>query len=93
MDALYEIGKHFLRYFEIGNNALHQGADRDNMRRRSSHHPPRRFPHRHDLSGFLIEGDHRGLIDNDSPPPHIDQGIGRPEVNPDVVRPARKKLV
>ena len=89
MDAQDELTEHGLRGVEVGDHAGLQRPDHLDVLRRAAEH----------LAGFLsradqrallqVDRDVRGLREDDAPAAEEDQGVGRPEIDPEVVADRR----
>ena len=60
-----EVLEHSLRNIVIGDHAVAQRSDRDNVRRSSSEHLSCFFPDGQDLVGIVVDRDDRRLIEDD----------------------------
>jgi len=83
-----EVLDHRLGDFEVGDDAVAQRTDRLDVARRSAEHHLGLFAHGEDLSLAALRGQsHDGrFVENDAPTLHIDQRIGRAEVDAHVRR-------
>src|SRR5216683_3154495 len=83
-----EMLDHFLRHLEIGDDAVAQRPDRLNVARGAADHQFRLLSDGEDLSLALDarDCDHRRLIQDDTAPFHVDDGVCRAEVDRQVGR-------
>src|SRR5208282_3625219 len=83
-----EMLDHFLRYLEIGDDAVAQRPDRLNVARSAADHQFRLLSDGEDLSLTLDarDCDHRRLIQDDTAPFHVDDGVCCAEVDRHVGR-------
>jgi len=82
-----EVAQHLLGHLEVGDHAVAQRAGRGDRRRRAADHPLGLGADGVDLAGRGVGGDDRGLGDDDPPPPHVHERVGRAEVDRHVVDP------
>jgi len=83
-----EVLDHLLGDFKVGDDAVAQGTDRGNVAGRAAKHELRLVADgEHLLLAFdLGDSDHRRLVEDDAAAFHIDEGIGRAEVDRHVRR-------
>src|SRR5439155_688667 len=72
--------------FEVRDHAVFQRADCDDVRRRPPEHALRFIADREHFVGASLHGHHRRLAQDDPLIFDVNQGIGRAEIDPDVVR-------
>jgi hypothetical protein len=72
-----------LRDLEIGDDAVAQRPDRLNVARRAAEHQLGFLADRQDVLAALDAGDrdNRRLVQDDATTLHVDEGVGRPEVD------------
>jgi hypothetical protein len=49
-------------------------------------------PDRQDAAGRLVDGDDRGLVEDDAAPAHIDEGVGRAEIDGHIAADERHRV-
>ena len=78
-----EMLDHFLRDFEIGDDAVAQRPDRLNVARGAAEHQLRLLADGENLSFALdaCDRDHRRLVQDDAAPFHVNEGVCRAEVD------------
>jgi hypothetical protein len=83
-----EVLDHRLGDFEVGDDAVAQRADRLDVARRAAQHHLGLFADGEDLALAALRGERhdRRLVENDAATLHIDQCVGRTEVDPHVCR-------
>jgi hypothetical protein len=83
-----EMLDHFLRHLEIGDDAVAQRPDRVNVARGAADHQFRLLSDGEDLplAPDARDCDHRRLIQDDTAPFHVDDGVCRTEVDRHVGR-------
>ena len=92
-DRLEKVPQHLLGHIEIRDHAVFEGTDREDPVGRAPQHALRLETNAFDLSGGFLDRDHGGLVEHDALPLHVDEGIGRAEIDGDLVRRApRSKL-
>ena len=81
-----EMFDHCLGRVEIGDYAAAQRTYRTNITWRAADHLARLLAHRQHapLAALLDDGHHRRFVQDDLSPAHIDQRVGRAEVDRDV---------
>ncbi len=84
VDPVDEVLDHLLGDVEVADDAVAQGADRDDVRRRAADHPLRLGADRQDLLRLGVDRDDAGLADDDPAVADVDERVRRPEVDPDV---------
>ena len=82
MDELLE---HPLGHLVVGDNALAQGADRDDVAGRAAQHGLRVRADLQQLARILINGHHARLVEHDALVLYIDQNRRGTEVDTDVL--------
>jgi hypothetical protein len=75
------IAQHLFRHVEVGNHAVLHGAYGEHAVRRATEHAFRFEPHALDLLGFAVERDDRRLVEDDALAFHVDERVGRPEID------------
>jgi hypothetical protein len=76
-----EVAQHLLGDVEIGDHAVLERPDRGDVARGAAQHPLRFDADSVDLAGVRINRHHRGLGEDDAATAHVDQGVGRTEVD------------
>jgi hypothetical protein len=76
-----EVAQHPLGGVEVGDDAVLQRADRDDVRRGSTDHPLGLDAYREDLSGVGVGGDDGRLVEDDAASAHVDERVGGAEVD------------
>ena len=84
-DLLEEVPKHHLGHVDIRDHTVLERTDRLDPLGRSPEHALRLEADPHDATAALLDGDHGGLVEDDALTLHVHEGIGRPEINGDVV--------
>ena len=79
-----EVLDHLLGDVEVADDAVAERPDRDDARRRPADHPLRLRPDRQDALRLGVDRDDRRLAHDDPAVADVDQGVGGPEVDPDV---------
>src|SRR5262249_25265319 len=69
---LDEVGQHRLGDFEVGDDAVLHRLDRNDVARGAPEHFLRVLAHRFDAAVDFVDGDDRGLVDDDAFPARID---------------------
>ena len=82
----YEIFDHFLRDIEIRDDPVPQGAHGDDVRGGLAEHALGFKPEGDRLPGVPVDRHDGGFFQHDPLPLDVDEGVGRAEVNPHVVR-------
>jgi hypothetical protein len=85
MDLLDEVAQHRFGNLEVGYDAIFHGPNGHDIARRSSEHPLGFFANRKDVGGACLDRDDRWFSQNYPSIPYIYEGIGRPEVYPNVI--------
>ena len=80
-----EVAEHPLRDLKVGDDAVAQGADGDDVGGGPADHALRLLADGENALGGAVDGDNRGLDDDDAPPPDHDERVRRPQVDSDVV--------
>ena len=78
---LDEVAKHALGGVEVGDNAVLQRTDRNDVARGATDHALGVCTDRKDAAGVLIDRHHGGLIEDNATAADIDKGVGGAEVN------------
>ena len=73
-----------LRDLEVGDRPAAQRPHRDDVARRAPDHVPRLVPHRQHLLGAAVEGDDRGLVEDDPLPARVHERVRGAEVDGEV---------
>jgi hypothetical protein len=83
-----EVLDHLLGDFEVGDDPVAHGADGFHVARGSAQHLLGFYAHSvdHLAAADVAERHHRGLVEHDPLALHVDEGVGRTEVDGDVVR-------
>ncbi len=83
MHLANKVLNHFFGNFEVGDHAIAQRANGLDVSRRPAQHHLRLVPNSQDLflAFHISDGDHRRLVQNNTAPLHIDECIGRAEVD------------
>ena len=76
---------------EVGDDAVLHRPDRDDVPGRAPEHLLGFATDGLDLPGLLVHRDDGGLADDDPAPLRVDQGVGGPEVDREVVREDREE--
>ena len=85
-DLLDEVAQHALRDVVVRDDALAQWADGDDVARRAADHLLGLITDSQDVSRITLYGDNRRLAQDNPPAFHMDERIGRAEVNTHIVR-------
>jgi hypothetical protein len=88
VNFLDEVAQHRLSDLEVGDDAVLQRSDGDDVARRAPEHLFCLGTHGEDLaaaSGFLLHRDHGGLVADDTLALHVDQRVGCAEIDGEVV--------
>jgi hypothetical protein len=85
-----EVAQHSLGDLEVGDDAVLEGANGDDVAGRAPDHLLRLGPHREDASGGGVLGDHRRLVEHDAAASHVHQRVGRTEVDRHVTTDERQ---
>ena len=80
-----EVLEHPLGDLEVGDDAVLQRPHGDDVRGRAADHPLRLGADRQDLLGLAVDGDDRGLVDDDAPALDHHERVGGAEVDAHVV--------
>ena len=88
-DAVQQQPDHALGDLEVGDRALAQRPDGDDVAGRAADHLPRLVTHRQHLLGALVQRDHGGLVEHDAAAPLVDERVGGAEVDGEVARHGR----
>ena len=84
VDLVHEVLDHLLGDVEVADDAVAQGADRDDVRGRAADHPLGLGADRQHALGLRIDRDDRRLADDDPAVANVDERVRGPEVDPDV---------
>ncbi len=82
-----EVPDHLLGVLEVGDHTAAQRTHRDDVRRGPAEHPACLSADAQNLAGALADRDDRWLIEDDAAAAHMNQRVGRPEVDADIGRP------
>jgi len=84
--ALDEVLQHFFGDFEVGDDAILQGADGRDVAGRPAEHALGVHAHSNHRLGCAgsTNGDHRGLVKHDTALRHINQRVGGTEVDSEI---------
>ena len=85
-DEREKIPQHLLGHVEVGDDAVLHRTHGDHAVGRSAEHALRFEADALDFLGFAIDRDDRGLVEDDPLTLHVDEGVGRAEVDADCVR-------
>ena len=90
MHIVDEVLQHLFGDGKVGDHTVLERPDSLNVARSAAEHllgigPDRQDGFRVDLAAVAADRDHRGLVQNNAFLAHIDQGIGRSEVDRQVV--------
>ena len=85
MDLGDGMAKHALGDLKVGYNAVLHRPDRDDRSGRAPQHILGFGPHCQNLSGVLVNGDNRWLTQDEAFFADVDQGVGRPEIDGQIV--------
>ena len=83
---LNEVIQHALGDLEIGNDAVLHGLDGDDVAGCAPEHFLRLFANGLHLTVVLVNGDDRGLVDDDALAPGVDAGVGRAQIDREIAR-------
>ena len=78
---LDEVAEHLLGHVEVGDDAVLERADRRDRARRAAEHALRLDADRVHLAGALVDRDDRRLGEDDAATAHVDERVGRAEVD------------
>ena len=83
-----EVLDHLLRHLEVGDHARPERSDGADVVRGLAHHELRVVADSADSPGAVLNfhRDHGGFVGDDARTPHINDRIGRPEVDCDIAR-------
>ena len=81
-----EVAKHLLGHLEVGDHAVTKRPRRANVGGSASDHPTRVLTDGLDLSGALVDRDHRRLEHDDAVAAPIDDGVRRAEIHRQLTR-------
>jgi hypothetical protein len=84
VDLVDEVANHLLGHVEVADHAVAERPDGDDVRRRSADHSLRLRADRQHPLGACLDRDDGRLADHDAAVLDVDQGVGGPEVDPDV---------
>ncbi|MNL47838.1 hypothetical protein D3C87_1706470 [compost metagenome] len=94
MDLLDEVLEHGLGHVEVGDDAVHQGPDGDDVAGGTAQHLLGLLADRERCAAVaLLDGDHRGLAQHDPIAPHEHQGIGGAKIDAHVAAEAAEEIV
>ena len=80
-----EVAQHRLGDVEVGDDAVLHRADGGDVAGRAAEHPLGLVADGADLAGDGVEGDDGGLAQDDALVLHVDERVGRAEIDADVV--------
>ena len=78
---LDEVAQHLFGDVEVGDHAVLERPDRGDRAGRAAEHPLRFGADRVDLAVERVDRDHRGLGEDDAAAAHVDERVGRAEVD------------
>lgn len=81
LDPLDELADHVLGLLEIADDAVLEGADGEDFLGRTAEHGLGVLADGEHLAKRAVHRDHRGLVEDNALSPHIDEGVGRPQIN------------
>ena len=84
MDPVHEVLDHLLGDVEVADDAVAQGPDGDDVGRRPADHPLGLRADGQDAPGLGVDRDDGRFAHHDPAVADVDQGVGGPEVDPDV---------
>jgi hypothetical protein len=84
---------HLLADLEVGDDAVLQGADRLDVRRRAADHALRLGADRQGAAVLHVDGDHRRLVQDDAAAADVDKGVGRAQVDRHVTAEQVKAII
>ena len=86
MHATDEVAQHLLGHVEVRDDAVLEGADGHDVAGRAPEHRLGLLADsEHGVVG-LVDGDDRGLVEDDALTLDVDEGVGRAQVNSHIVR-------
>ena len=86
------MGQHGLGNLEVGDDAVFERTDGDDVAGRAAEHAFGLIADGEDFVRAGLHGDHGGFAQHDALIAYIDQGVGRSEIDPDVTREEAEKL-
>ena len=92
VNLLDEMPQHRFGDFEVGNDAILHRANGDDVAGRAAEHALGFFPHSQDVGRSRLDGNDRRFTQYDSLITHVNEGIRRPEVYPNVIGKQALKL-
>jgi hypothetical protein len=90
MRLLDEVAEHLLGRLEIGDHPITHGPDRGDAARRAPEHLLRLAANRFDLVADVVDGHDGGFIQDDAGTARKDAGIGRTEIDRQVIGEERE---
>ena len=81
VDLLDEVAQHLLGHVEVGDHAVLERPDRRDRAGRAAEHALGLDPDRVHLAGARVDRDDAGLREHDAAPAHVDERVGRAEVD------------
>ena len=93
MDLLDEVPEHLLGHLEVGDDAVLEGPDGLDVARRAAQHALGLDADRVHLAGALVDRDDRWLGEHDAATAHVDERVGRAEVDGHVAAAERAEIV
>ncbi len=83
---LDEVVQHLLGDFEVGDHAVLHRLDGHDVAGRAPQHLLGFFAHGFHFAGVFVDGDNRGLIDDDALAGRVDQSIGGAQIDGQIAR-------
>ena len=81
MHLLDEVAQHALSGVEVGDDAVLERANSDDIARRAPDHSLGLRAHREDSAGVVVDRDNRGLVQHDATTTHVNERVGSAEVD------------
>jgi hypothetical protein len=81
-----QMGQHSLGNFEVGDDTVFERTDGDDVAGRAAEHAFGLIADGENLVRAGLHGDHGGFAQHNALIAHIDQGVGRSKIDPDVTR-------
>src|SRR5512136_1657995 len=92
MDLLDEMAQHRFGNLEISDDTILHGPNGHDISRRAAQHPFGFFSDSQNVGGSRLDRYDRGFPQNNAPVAHVNHGISRPEVYPNVIGKQAFKL-
>jgi hypothetical protein len=92
MDLLDEVAQHRFGDLKISDHAIFHGPNGHDISGSAPEHPFGFFAYGEHIGGPGLDCDYRGLSQDNSPIPHVHDGIRRPKVYPNVIGKQALKL-